>query len=79
MQWEETGCGRCPRSLRGRSATRSRRLGQLRAWPQLTKPYEPQPQRLLPDARQDWVPEVQLAYFTVDSVYRLDLSASHTR
>lgn len=31
-------------------------------------PYEPQQQRLLPDALQDWLPEGHLAYFISDSV-----------
>lgn len=39
-------------------------------------PYEPQQQRLLPDALQDWLPEGHLAYFISDS---LDLSAFHAR
>ncbi len=42
-------------------------------------PYEPQQQRLLPDARQDWPPEGHLAYFISDSVDRLDLSAFRAR
>jgi transposase len=42
-------------------------------------PYEPQQQRLLPDARQDWLPEGHLAYFISDSVDSLGLSAFHAR
>lgn len=42
-------------------------------------PYEPQQQRLLPDALQDWLPEGHLAYFISDSVDSLDLSAFHVR
>lgn len=42
-------------------------------------PYEPQQQRLLPDALQDWLPEGHLAYFISNSVDSLDLSAFHTR
>lgn len=42
-------------------------------------PYEPQQQRLLPDALQDWLPEGHLAYFISDSVDHLDLSAFHAR
>jgi transposase len=42
-------------------------------------PYEPQQQRLLPDALQDWLPEGHLAYFISDSVDSLDLSAFHAR
>lgn len=42
-------------------------------------PYEPQQQRLLPDALQDWLPEGHLAYFISDSVDSLDLSALHAR
>jgi len=41
--------------------------------------YEPQQQRLLPDALQDWLPESQLAYFISVSVDSLDLSAFHAR
>lgn len=43
------------------------------------QPYEPQQQRLLPDALQDWLPEGHLAYFISDSVDSLDLSAFHAR
>lgn len=43
------------------------------------RPYEPQQQRLLPDALQDWLPEGHLAYFISDSVDSLDLSAFHAR
>jgi transposase len=42
-------------------------------------PYEPQQQRLLPDALQDWLPEGHLAYFISDSVDSLDLGAFHAR
>ncbi|HEX3140934.1 MAG TPA: IS1182 family transposase [Rhizobacter sp.] len=42
-------------------------------------PYDPQQQRLLPDALQDWLPEGHLAYFISDSVDSLDLSAFHAR
>ena len=42
-------------------------------------PCEPQQQRLLPDALQDWLPEGHLAYFISDSVDSLDLSAFHAR
>jgi hypothetical protein len=42
-------------------------------------PYEPQQQRLLLDALQDWLPEGHLAYFISDSVDSLDLSAFHAR
>jgi len=42
-------------------------------------PYEPQQQRLLPDALQDWLPEGHLAYFISDSVDSLELSAFHAR
>lgn len=42
-------------------------------------PYEPQQQRLLPNALQDWLPEGHLAYFISDSVDSLDLSAFHAR
>ena len=42
-------------------------------------PYEPQQQRLLPDALQDWLPEGHLAYFISDSVDSLDLRAFHAR
>ena len=42
-------------------------------------PYEPQQQRLLPEALQDWLPEGHLAYFISDSVDSLDLSAFHAR
>jgi transposase len=42
-------------------------------------PYDPQQQRLLPDALQDWLPEGHLAYFISDSVDSLDLSAFHSR
>ena len=42
-------------------------------------PYEPQQQRLLPDALQDWLPEGHLAYFISDTVDGLDLSAFHAR
>ena len=42
-------------------------------------PYEPQQQRLLPDALQDWLPEGHLAYSISDSVDSLDLSAFHAR
>ena len=42
-------------------------------------PYEPQQQRLLPDALQDWLPQGHLAYFISDSVDSLDLSAFHAR
>ena len=42
-------------------------------------PYEPQQQRLLPDALQDWLPEGHLAYFISDSVDSPDLSAFHAR
>ena len=42
-------------------------------------PYEPQQQRLLPHALQDWLPEGHLAYFISDSVDSLDLSAFHAR
>jgi transposase len=42
-------------------------------------PYEPQQQRLLPDALQDWLPEGHLAYFISDSVDSLNLSAFHAR
>ncbi len=42
-------------------------------------PYEPQQQRLLPDALQDWLPDGHLAYFISDSVDSLDLSAFHAR
>ena len=42
-------------------------------------PYEPQQQRLLPDALQDWLPEGHLAYFISDTVDSLDLSAFHAR
>lgn len=42
-------------------------------------PYEPQQQRLLPDALQDWLPEGHLAYFISDSVDSLDLSAFHAQ
>lgn len=42
-------------------------------------PYEPQQQRLMPDALQDWLPEGHLAYFISDTVDRLDLSAFHAR
>src|SRR5438876_2853987 len=36
-------------------------------------PYEPQQQRLLPEA-QDWLPEGHLAYFISDAVDSLDLN-----
>ena len=42
-------------------------------------PYEPQQQRLLPDALQDWLPQGHLAYFISDSVDNLDLCAFHAR
>ena len=42
-------------------------------------PYEPQQQRLLSDALQDWLPEGHLAYFISDSIDSLDLSAFHAR
>jgi hypothetical protein len=42
-------------------------------------PDEPQQQRRLPDALQDWLPEGHLANFNSDSVDRLDLSAFHAR
>jgi transposase len=42
-------------------------------------PYEPQQQRLMPDALQDWLPEGHLAYFISDTVDQLDLSAFHAR
>lgn len=42
-------------------------------------PYEPQQQRLLPDALQDWLPEGHLAYFISDTIDSLDLSAFHAR
>ena len=42
-------------------------------------PYEPQQQRLLPDALQDWLPQGHLAYFISDSVDNLDLRAFHAR
>lgn len=42
-------------------------------------PYEPQQQRLLPDALQDWLPQGHLAYFISDTVDSLDLSAFHAR
>ena len=42
-------------------------------------PCEPQQQRLLPDALQDWLPQGHLAYFISDSVDSLDLSAFHAR
>ena len=42
-------------------------------------PCEPQQQRLLPDALQDWLPQGHLAYFISDSVDNLDLSAFHAR
>lgn len=42
-------------------------------------PYEPQQQRLMPDALQDWLPEGHLAYFISDTVDRLDLSGFHAR
>lgn len=42
-------------------------------------PYEPQQQRLMPDALQDWLPEGHLAYFISDTVDGLDLSAFHAR
>ena len=42
-------------------------------------PYEPQQQRLLPDALQDWLPEGHLAYFVNDGVDSLGLSAFHAR
>ena len=42
-------------------------------------PYEPQQQRLLPDALQDWLPKGHLAYFISDSVDSLDLSDFHAR
>ena len=43
------------------------------------RPCEPQQQRLLPDALQDWLPQGHLAYFISDSVDNLDLSAFHAR
>ena len=39
-------------------------------------PYEPQQQRLLPDALQDWLPEGHLAYFISDTVDALDFMLS---
>ena len=42
-------------------------------------PCEPQQQRLLPDALQDWLPQGHLAYFISDSVDSLDLCAFHAR
>ena len=42
-------------------------------------PCEPQQQRLLPDALQDWLPQGHLAYFISDSVDSLDLRAFHAR
>lgn len=42
-------------------------------------PYEPQQQRRLPDALQDWLPEGRQAYFSSDSVDSLDLRAFHAR
>jgi len=42
-------------------------------------PYDPQQQRLLPDALQDWLPEGHLAYFISDTIDSLDLSAFHAR
>ena len=42
-------------------------------------PYEPQQQRLMPDALQDWLPEGHLAYFISDTVDGLNLSAFHAR
>ena len=42
-------------------------------------PYEPQQQRLLPDALQDWLPQGHLAYFISDSVDSLDLCTFHAR
>ena len=42
-------------------------------------PYCPQQQMLLPQARQEWLPEGHLAYFIGDAVDGLDLSAFHAR
>ena len=43
------------------------------------RPCEPQQQRLLPDALQDWLPQGHLAYFISDSVDSLDLCTFHAR
>ena len=42
-------------------------------------PYQPEQQRLLPNALQDWLPQGHLAYFISDTVDSLDLSAFHAR
>jgi transposase len=65
--------------LRGRSVTSAQRLDRFGRMPISYLPYEPQQQRLLPDALQDWLPEGHLAYFISDSVDSLDLSAFHGR
>ncbi len=67
------------RSLRGRSVTSVGRFDRFGRMPISYLPYEPQQQRLLPDALQDWLPEGHLAYFISDSVDSLDLSAFHAR
>lgn len=42
-------------------------------------PYQPEQQRLLPDALEDWLPQGHLAYFINDTVDSLKLSAFHSR
>ena len=42
-------------------------------------PYDPQQMLLLPEALQEWLPEGHLAYFIIDAVDGLDLSAFHAR
>ena len=41
--------------------------------------YHPEQQQLLPSALQDWLPQGHLAYFIIDTVQSLDLSAFHLR
>ena len=42
-------------------------------------PYDPQQQKLLPHALQEWLPEEHLAYYISDTVDSLDLNAFHAR
>lgn len=43
------------------------------------RPYEPRQMFLLPPSPQEWLPESHLAYFLMDVVDALDLSAIRAR
>lgn len=55
------------------------RLDRFGRMPISCLPYEPQQQKLLADALQDWLHKGHFTYFISDSVDRLDLSAFRAR